>query len=199
MPLLRLLMSTLNWDRRHTISWNATTSWRHGRCPLRRQQDGHAVSTRGTQTLVNGMLRCQCSISDQVQTLQSFVNFSVFFLITVCVKQWNEGVARQQSAPELNASAAVLTTDSKQWLVTTPETGFKVVRAQQPPLTKETLPPHRHLSSLEHPPTYWLFYSQSNDKIWPTWHPIWAGSVKSAHGQRGMPAIHFLLLRNVHD
>lgn len=78
-----------------------------------------------------------------------------FFSITVCVKQWDEGVAcQQQLAPKLNAAAAGLTTDSRQWLVTTPETGFKVVRVQQPPLTKETLPPHRHLSSLEHPPTY---------------------------------------------
>lgn len=91
----------------------------------------------------------------KVVSIYQLVGFCFCFAITVCVKKLDEGVAcRHQSASKRNASAAALTTDSRQWLVTTLETGFKVVRAQQPPLTKETLPPH--LSSLEHPPTYRL-------------------------------------------
>lgn len=66
------------------------------------------------------------------QFISCFLGF--LFRITVCIKQQDEGVAcRQQFAPKRNASAALLTTSCRQWLVTTP-----VVRALQPPLTRDT-------------------------------------------------------------
>lgn len=75
-----LVMSTLNWDKRDPISWNAATAWRHRRCPLKRQQDGNAeVSMQQVSPSANFTKFCQ------------FIIF--FFSITVCVKQWDEGVA----------------------------------------------------------------------------------------------------------
>lgn len=103
-----LVIYTLNWDKRDTIYWNAATAWRHRRCPLRRQQDGHAVPTHNVQKTerrgVNAARLIECKLYKVLSIYRRF------FSITVCVKRWDEGVARQQqSAPKLNAFAAVLT------------------------------------------------------------------------------------------
>lgn len=148
-----LVMYTLNWDKRDTIFWNAATAWRHRRCPLRRQQDGHAVPTHNVQKTerrgVNAARLIECKLYKVLSIYQGF-----FF--NHCLRQT---VGWRCCTPTTVGSQAkcfcsCVNTDSRQWLVMTPETGFKVVRAQQPPLTNKTLTPH--LSSLEHPPTYWL-------------------------------------------
>lgn len=153
---LTISHSTLNWDKRDTIPWSVATDWGHRRCPLRRQQDG-AQCANAAKRNAEALVQHAWSSANFTKVYQFISCFGVFFNHRLRQTAGWRCCTSTTVGSRAKCFCSSVTIDSRQWLVTTPETGFKVVRAQQPPLTKETLPPHRHLSSLEHPPTYWLF------------------------------------------